>query len=111
LICSGNNVATEATTYQIVYWRDIPAQVKVRAGRVRAGKPLSDRFQVAIDQAAMRTGASGTDAYLAEWWTSEPRERAGDPNALATQLVAELEAAYPPERLRALANNGGRAME
>ena len=98
------------TTYQIVYWRDIPAQVKVRAGRVRAAKPLSDRFQVAIDQAAMRTGASGTDAYLAEWWASEPCERDGDPDALAAQIVAEIEAAYPPERLTSLADNGGRAI-
>jgi hypothetical protein len=85
--------------------------VKVRSGRVRAAKPLSDRFQVAIDQAAMRTGASGSDAYLAEWWASEPCERDGVPDVLATQIVAELEAAYPPERLKALADNGGRALE
>jgi hypothetical protein len=104
-------VTTGVTTYQIVYWRDIPAQVKVRAGRVRAAKPLSDRFQVAIDQAAMRTGTIGTDAYLAEWWASAPCERDGDPGALATQIVAELEAAYPPDRLRALADNGGRVTE
>ena len=103
-------MATEVTTYQIVYWRDIPAQVKVRAGRVRAAKPLSDRFQVAIDEAAMRTGATGTDDYLAEWRTSEPCERDGDPDALASQLVVELEAAYPQARLKALADNGGRAI-
>ncbi len=96
-------------TYQIVYWRDIPAQVKARQGRERVARPLSDRFQVAIDDAAMRSGASETDAYLAEWRTSEPRERTGDPEAVAEALVAELEAAYPPERLRALAEKGGRA--
>jgi hypothetical protein len=101
----------EATTYQIVYWRDIPAQVKVRAGRARAARPLSDRFQIAIDDAAMRAGASGTDAYLAEWRTSEPIERDGEPDAVALALVAELEATYPPERLRTLASNGGRATE
>src|SRR5437867_11113055 len=96
-------------TYQVVYWRDIPAQVKVRSGRTRAAKPLADRFQEAIDDAAMRSGASETDAYLAEWRTSDPTEREGEPDDVAAALVAELEAAYPSDRLRRLALNGGRA--
>ena len=45
-----------AITYQIVYWRDIPAQIKIKDGRQRKGRPLSDRFGQAIDQAAMLTG-------------------------------------------------------
>ena len=98
-----------ATAYQVVYWRDIPAQVKVRSGRTRAAKPLSDRFQVAIDDAAMRSGATGTDAYLAEWRTTEPADREGEPDAVADALVAELEGAYPDERLWTLAMNGGRS--
>ncbi len=95
------------TQYQIIYWRDIPAQVKVKAGRKRAGRPLSDRFPVAIDEAAMRAGKTESDAYLAEWRNGGWQERDGDPEPLADVLVAELEAAYPPPRLRRLIQNGG----
>ena len=96
------------TAYQIVYWRDILAQVKVKAGRARAGKQLAERFQVMIDRAAMRSGLFNTDDYLNEWRTSDPQERAGEPEAVAEAVAAELEAAYPDERLEKLVNNGGR---
>ncbi len=69
--------------YQIIYWRDIPAQVKVKAGRQRAARPLSDRFQDAIDQAAMRAGKTDSDAYLEEWHNGDWQKRAGAPEALS----------------------------
>lgn len=97
------------TSYQIVYWRDIPAQVKAKAGRVRAGKELSARFQVYIDRAAMRSGLFNTDDYLNEWRTSEAHEREGEPDAVAEAVAAELEADYPDTRLEQLVINGGRA--
>jgi hypothetical protein len=93
---------------QIVYWRDIPAQVKVKAGGERASQPLSERFQEAIDAAAMRAGLIGTDDYLAEWRTVDAGERAGEPAVVAQAVAAELEAAYPDERLKALATGQGR---
>lgn len=96
------------SSYQIVYWRDIPAQVKVKAGRTRAARQLSDRFQEAIDAAAMRAKLTGTDEYLAEWRNGEPVEREGEPEAVAEAVVAELEAAYPDERLEQLVLNSGR---
>jgi hypothetical protein len=96
------------SVYQIVYWRDIPAQVKVRSGRARAGKELSERFQVYIDRAAMRAGLFNTDDYLAEWRTSDPVEREGEPEAVAAAVAAELEAAYPDSRLEALVEKAGK---
>ena len=92
---------------QIVYWRDIPAQVKVREGPTRVSRPLPIRFQEAIDSAAMRAGASQTDAYLAEWRASEPSEKAGPPDAVADEVAVEFEAAYPDDRLRKLIENAG----
>jgi hypothetical protein len=94
-------------SYQIVYWRDIPAQVKARIGRERAAMQLSQRFQVGIDRAAMRAGLFNTDDYLGAWRTSEAQERDGEPMAVAEAVAAELEAAYTDDRLDALVENGG----
>ena len=42
----------------ITFWRDIPSMVEARRGRKdRAKRMLPDRFQEAIDGAAMRAGA------------------------------------------------------
>jgi hypothetical protein len=95
------------TTCEIVYWREIPAQVKARAGRQRASRQLGERFQQAIDVAAMRSGKSGTDDYLAEWVTRPAGERDEEPDQAAQAVAAELERAYTPERLSLLATNGG----
>jgi hypothetical protein len=96
-----------SVTYQIVYWRDIPAQIKLRSEKGRLSRSLSPRFQEAIDAAAMRANATGTDAYLEEWRTSPPQQGDGDPERIADVLAAELEEAYPPERLDMLAMNKG----
>lgn len=93
--------------YQIIYWRDIPAQVKVKAGRERKGQELSKRFNVAIDEAAMRAGLTESKEYLAEWRRSEWEEREGELEESLDALAAELEAAYPPERLRKLIGQFG----
>lgn len=81
-------------TYQILYWHDIPLQVRASEGRVRVSKPLSDRFQVAVDNASMEAGLTGTDAYLELLKWSDPQAREGAPEEVAAALVAELEAKY-----------------
>ncbi|MFQ5408383.1 MAG: virulence factor [Anaerolineales bacterium] len=95
------------TQYQIVYWCDIPAQVKVRQGRNRISKPLPNRFQDAIDRAAIEAGKIGTNGYLSGWRTSEWQDHDGDVDAVAEHLVAELDAAYPRERLRTMIKQYG----
>jgi hypothetical protein len=99
------------TRYQIIFWRDIPAQVKVKAGRQRVGRPLSNRFTAAIDEAAMRAGKTESNEYLAEWRNGEWLERNGDPETVADALIAELETAYPPKRLHILIQQHGRDEE
>ena len=94
-------------TYQIVYWRDIPAQVRLRSGKERLSRPLSARFQEAIDMAAMRAETTSTDDYLEEWRTGEALTREGDPQQVADVVVAEIEASYSRERLLKLAANRG----
>ncbi len=92
----------------VVYWRDIPAQVTVKRGRLNAKRELSLRFTEAIDMAAMRSGAAATDAYLAEWRRADPIPVGDDLEAEAEKAVNDLEAAYPRERLVALAKAGGK---
>jgi hypothetical protein len=91
----------------VVSWRDIPAQVIVKAGRRTAKRQLPDRFQEAIDRAAMRAGLHDTDAYLGEWRRVAAGSCGDDLEAEAERAAARLEAEYPPERLRGLVANGG----
>lgn len=92
----------------IVRWRDIPAQVIVKAGRRTARRQLPERFEQAIDRAAMRAGLTGTDAYLEQWQRTPPTPCGEDLEAEAEAALQALEADYPPERLRALVANDGR---
>jgi len=92
----------------ITYWRDIPAQVTAKEGRTTAKREMSLRFTEAIDMAAMRSGAAGTDDYLAEWRRGEPQPCGGDLEAEVSAALAKIEAEYDKERLVALAKNGGR---
>ncbi|MCC5974765.1 MAG: virulence factor [Rubellimicrobium sp.] len=92
----------------IVYWRDIPAQVIVGKGRKGTKIQQSDRFEQAIDRAAMKTGAAGTDDYLAEWRKAPPYEVDGTPDEIAAAEAARLETEFDKDRLMALIANGGR---
>jgi hypothetical protein len=92
----------------IVYWRDIPSQVIARSGRANEKRMLPDRFQEAIDMAAMRDGASGSDAYLADWRRTDPVECGEDLAAEGERAAQELDASFDKDRLKALIGNGGR---
>jgi hypothetical protein len=92
----------------VLYWRDIPAQVIAKAGRVSAKRELSVRFTQAIDAAAMRSGARSSDDYLAEWRRGEPRTCGEDLEAEVAAASEQLERDFPPERLAKLAASGGR---
>ena len=92
----------------IVYWRDIPAQVIVKAGRQAAKRELPLRFTEALDMCAMRSGAHETDAYLAEWRRGAPELCGDDLEAEADAALARLETEYGRDRLRELVGNSGR---
>ncbi|MET4804881.1 virulence factor [Limibacillus sp. MBR-115] len=91
----------------IVYWRDIPAQVIVKAGRNNAKRQLDERFEKAIDRAAMRAKLRDSDSYLAEWRRGAAIPCGDDLEAEAEACAARLEADYPDERLKMLVNQGG----
>lgn len=91
----------------IVYWRDIPAQVIVGKGRRGVKRPLPERFEQAIDRCAMKTGAAGTDAYLAEWRKAEPVTVEGEDEAVATAEANRIDTEYDTARIKALIANDG----
>jgi hypothetical protein len=92
----------------IIYWRDIPSQIVIKAGRDLAKRELPERFVKAIDAAAMRSGASGTDLYLAEWRRGAPVPCGDDLEAEASAAATRLEAEYDAARLVRLVAQDGR---
>jgi len=92
----------------ILYWRDIPAQVIAKAGRTTAKRQLPDRFQDAIDRAAMRSKAHEAGTYLEEWRRGQPQACGDDLERAVVQAAQQLEQAYDMDRLAGLITSGGR---
>ncbi|MEM9471285.1 MAG: virulence factor [Pseudomonadota bacterium] len=93
----------------ITYWRDIPSQVTAKAGRKAEKIMLSDRFQEAIDMAAMRSKAADAEDYLDEWRRGDPAECGDDLAAEVAQTAEQLEADYDDTRIKSLIASGGTA--
>ncbi|HMD73256.1 MAG TPA: virulence factor [Steroidobacteraceae bacterium] len=93
----------------VISWRDIPAQVVVKRGRESAKMQLSQRFQEAVDRAAMRAGKGSSDAYLADWQRSAPRIVGDDLAAEAAAEAARLEAKFTDADLERLIRAKGLA--
>ena len=91
----------------IVYWRDMPAQVIVGRGRKGAKLPLPERFEQAIDRAAMKSGAAESDDYMAGFRKADPYPVAGEAAAVAAAEVARIDAEYDTDRIKALIANDG----
>jgi len=91
----------------IVYWRDIPAQVIVKAGSKTAKRQLAERFEQAIDRAAMRAKLRDTDSYLAEWRRSTPSDCGDELEAEAQAAAERLEKEFSEECLKSLVEAGG----
>jgi hypothetical protein len=93
----------------VTYWRDIPSQVTVKAGRKEEKRMLDVRFQEAIDMAAMQGEATDTDSYLADWHRAPAQKVGDDLAAEADKAKADIEAACDIDTLKALIASGGRA--
>jgi len=82
--------------YQILYWQDIPAQVKAWDDFDEVKVELAPPFMEQIDQAAQRQGLTSTDDYLGQWRWSEEQERPGEPDEVAEAVRDALEATLGP---------------
>ena len=76
--------------YQILYWQDIPAQLRAFDDRKPINRPLPPVFQEEIDRLAMEEGLFGTDDYLEQWRWSEKRERPGSAAEVLDALEREI---------------------
>ncbi len=95
------------TEYQIINWRDIPVQVRVRVGRERHSQLLSERFQAAARRAAYRGRAITGDAYMSAWNSTPWQSHTAPLDEALPVIVATIESDYPPERLLLLIDNKG----
>lgn len=77
--------------YQILFWQDIPSQVKAWDDFNEAKIELSQKFIVKIDTAAKEQGLTAEDDYLNQWKWGEEQERAGTPEEVAEAVKNELE--------------------
>ena len=87
------------TEYQVTYWRELPSLVVVRDRDDVTKSPLAPRFQEAVDEAAMRLGDTGSDAYLAGWRRGEWTPAEGTTTEVADRVVADLEEQWSVERM------------
>ena len=82
-------------TYTILYWQEVPSQVKAEDAFDEVTLPLAPRFLERIDQLAGQRGLQGSDDYLAAWRWSEDEERPGSAEEVAQAVKAELESQWP----------------
>jgi hypothetical protein len=72
------------TTYKVLYWQEIPSQIKAEDERDEVTVALAPRFMEHIDQLAAQRGLQDADDYLAQWRWSDEQHREG-----AAEDVAE----------------------
>jgi len=80
-------------TYAILYWQEIPSQIKAEDDLDTVTLQLDPRFMERIDRLAVQRGLQGTDEYLAQWHWSDAQERDGTAEDVANAVKRELEAA------------------
>jgi methanogenic corrinoid protein MtbC1 len=81
--------------YQILYWQDLPSQVKAWDDFEEVKLDLPHRFADRIDAQAQRLGLAKGDDYINQLRWGDELERVGAPGAIAAAVVKELEAALP----------------
>ena len=95
-----------------MYWRDIPSMVTFKKGREKGKAMLPERFQEAIDRAAMRAGKGSSDLYIEEGRSlTEEVSSDGDLTELATQEAQELAASMSDDTLKQIVRNNGKLPE
>jgi hypothetical protein len=80
------------TTYKILYWQEIPTQIKAEDESDDVDVMLDAKFMAQVDILAAKRGLQASDDYLSQWKWSEEEEREGSAREVAEAVKAELEA-------------------
>jgi hypothetical protein len=80
------------TTCKILYWQEIPTQIRAEDESDDVVVALDGKFMAQVDILAAKRGLQGADDYLAQWKWSEEEEREGTAREVAEAVKAELEA-------------------
>jgi len=78
-------------TYTVLYWQEIPSQIRAEDDLDEITLPLDPRFMERIDQLAAQRGLQSTDDYLAQWRWSASQERQGTAEEVAHAVKREIE--------------------
>ncbi len=89
---SASRPANARSKFQILYWQDIPSEIKAWDDFDEAKVNLPTRFADRIDAQAQRLGLVQQDSYMSQLRWSEPAERPGTPAEVAEAVKQELEA-------------------
>jgi len=81
--------------FQILYWQDVPSQVKAWDDFNEIKVELPQRFSVRIDALAQSKGLTSADDFLSQWKWSDEQEQDGMAEDVAQAVKLELEAKFP----------------
>ena len=79
-------------SYKILYWQEIPSQVRAEDESTDVNVELPQKFMARIDAMAAERGLTAADDYLAQWHWSDEEERDGSAQDVADAVCRELEA-------------------
>ncbi len=99
---------------QVMYWKEIPVQVKADDGATQISETLDKRFQEGVDAVAMFDGSAGTDEYLIGWEWKAIGDVPGSAKAAASATVDRINDRFPSDfvgRIRKLHLSGRRNPE
>ncbi len=96
---------------RMMYWKEVPVQVKAEDESDTVSLPLEDRFQQGADAISMFDGSAGSDEYLMAWNWGEYMEFDGSAQQAAETLARSYNEGFPKDfvaRIRDLHRAGKR---
>ena len=91
---AGKRDPNARSRFQVLYWQDIPSEIKAWDDFDEVKLSLPEKFIVRIDVSAQKQGLISQDAYSAHLRWSEETERAGSPQEVAEAVRREMEAKF-----------------
>jgi len=96
---------------RLMYWKEIPVQVKAEDETGQISVPLDARFQEGADATSIFDGSSGSDAYLAAFQWGDYFEEPGSAQEAGIRVAERINNRFPKDfvsRVRELERVGKR---